>query len=158
MNPIFKRAWKRLASVGKCDGWAGAECRRVYSEWKEVGCPSRLEDFIYERATVSQGWTTEQAEVNLVHWKASALRENEEIRIAYAGYKDPSIVGSEGEDELAEDVLKSLDLHSPEAEAFFFGYAAAIEAQQEILCDALQEHSLLPSALEKALRNRRKHV
>jgi hypothetical protein len=42
----FWRAWVRLESWGRCDGWGGAECRRVYCAWLAAGKPYPAATFI----------------------------------------------------------------------------------------------------------------
>jgi hypothetical protein len=42
----FWQAWKRLERWGRCDGWGGAECRRVYREWLAAGKPFPAAAFI----------------------------------------------------------------------------------------------------------------
>ncbi len=46
----FWAAYKRLSESGKCDCEGGMECRRVFREWKEAGCPEDLDAFIYVAA------------------------------------------------------------------------------------------------------------
>jgi hypothetical protein len=54
---LFKRTWKRLAKKGHCDGYGGAECRRVYGQWVEAGMPEgkQLEYFIAKWANWCPG-------------------------------------------------------------------------------------------------------
>jgi hypothetical protein len=47
----FKQTWRELEKTGKCDGWGGAECRRVYRTWLKFGQPLvHLKKFIYREA------------------------------------------------------------------------------------------------------------
>jgi hypothetical protein len=46
----FRRAYKRLAREGKCDGYGGMESRRVWRAWQTLGYPEPLEHFIVTEA------------------------------------------------------------------------------------------------------------
>src|SRR5690348_3807065 len=48
----FLQAYERLAELGRCDSAPGAEYRRVLAEWRSVGCPTEIDDFIVARANV----------------------------------------------------------------------------------------------------------
>jgi hypothetical protein len=47
---VFRRAYRKLARVGRCDGYGGMECRRVRREWLSAGAPADVETFIADRA------------------------------------------------------------------------------------------------------------
>lgn len=42
----FDSTWRRLAERGACDGWGGAEYRRVKVAWELMGKGHNLEQFI----------------------------------------------------------------------------------------------------------------
>jgi len=46
----FRAVWARLEAHGSCDGWGGAECRRIIALWRDVGRTQALKDFIFKNA------------------------------------------------------------------------------------------------------------
>lgn len=48
----FRKAWERMARLGYCDGWGGAECRRVYRAWVRAGRPWPIASWIAVAANV----------------------------------------------------------------------------------------------------------
>ncbi|MHA2067759.1 MAG: hypothetical protein ACXABY_25635 [Candidatus Thorarchaeota archaeon] len=48
----FDVVWKTLAERSICDGFNGAEYRRVYSEWEEFGKPTPIDRFITWRSNI----------------------------------------------------------------------------------------------------------
>ena len=51
----FKAAWLPLTEQGKCDGYGGMECKRVFREWMEADYPDDLSEFIVSRANAMPG-------------------------------------------------------------------------------------------------------
>jgi hypothetical protein len=49
---IFRLAYERLATSGRCDCYGGAESRRVWRDWEAAGYPQPVEHFIVARANI----------------------------------------------------------------------------------------------------------
>ncbi len=46
----FYEAWKICAAAGECDGWGGAESKRLFRLWRDEGCPALVHRFIVRNA------------------------------------------------------------------------------------------------------------
>lgn len=51
----FMKAYRQLSEEGVCDGPGGAEGTRVLNEWRRLGRPHNVEEFIRIRANVLPG-------------------------------------------------------------------------------------------------------
>jgi len=47
---IFRKTWKVLEKQSFCDGWGGAECRRIRAEYIDSEYPLNVAKFIVARA------------------------------------------------------------------------------------------------------------
>lgn len=43
----FRKIWRKMARKGVCDSWGSVECRRVWREWRMLGYPEPLPQFIW---------------------------------------------------------------------------------------------------------------
>jgi len=49
---IFQQVWKVLEKQGHCDGWGGAECRRIHGDYIKADFPIDVVNFILEGAKI----------------------------------------------------------------------------------------------------------
>jgi hypothetical protein len=52
MASLFRHYWKYMSDQGWCDGWGGAECLRMWREWRRAGYPRDVRTFIVRRANI----------------------------------------------------------------------------------------------------------